>query len=180
MAYKAEDLGDFWQQYPDAGLVPEFAALREKRADRSSELMWYIKLMHDPSHEFMRHIPAAEREPMLKKALRVVKSDTETAFFKAAEEAMRTRFCSPAHRQVSLLREKLHSADRVLTEAEMFHPNDIKEILGAMQARGQMVKEYEDAVRAMAAHNGVAKAEREKLYGGKGEEVRPSEDGSMF
>jgi hypothetical protein len=170
---------DFWDQFPDAGLIPEFEALRNKRKEKSSDLMWYIRLRWDPSHEFLRVIKPEDRDAVLKKRFGVAKADLDSALFVAADKHYQYHYLSDAHRMYRIINEKILMIDDMLGQHFVASPREVPEILDAIKSRMELAKRLDEARQSMEAINSQKREERTKMFG-KREDVRPADAGDLF
>lgn len=176
-AFTLDDIPSFFDFFPEADVIPEFKALRNKRDDTiASHLLWYIRFLHDPEHEYVHRLPKANREELLKGYFKIKKTDLSSALFKAAEAWYSEHYMSRVKRSLALLHRKAEEAEKVLREGEMYSPEDIKKFTDALKALKEFRQELEIAEREFKS--GIAK--RAVKAFGKDQQINGAEDGSLW
>lgn len=177
MPFTLQDIELFWNYFPDADCIPEFKAVRNKKGDeRSSEIMWYIRFLVDPEHEYVHKLPKANREELLKDYFKIKKADLTSTLFKNAEAWYSEYYMSRVKRSLALLYRKAEEAEKVLREGEMYSPEDIKKFTDALKALKEFRQELEIAEREFKS--GIAK--RAVKAFGKDQQINGAEDGSLW
>lgn len=172
-------LDRFWEIYPDADAIKEFKALRNKRGDQiSSRLMWYIRLMMDPEHEYVNILPKKERETLLLEYCQVKPKDLETSLYKDALSWYRTKWISKVKRVFIMIGEKLEQAELAIEFSEINTPEDIKINDEALTALANFKRHYEEFGGLFAQEK---KASVGAKYHGSGDTpVGPADSGGLF
>ncbi len=136
----------FWETFPDCDAIPEFKALRAKRGDEaSSRIMWYIRFVHDPEHEYVSKLPRKDRESLLVDYCNIKKKDLDSALFKSAETWYQSNYMSKAKRAFVMISTKLEQAEEVIRNGNIYAPEDIALWVNATKALKEFKIEYESA-----------------------------------
>lgn len=179
MAEAGTWLDNFWTIYPDADIVKEFKALRNKRGDiPSSRMMWYIRLAIDPEHEYANILPKKEREALLVDYCQVKPKDLESALFKDAMLWYRTKWISKVKRVFIMIGEKLEQAELAIEMSEINTPEDIKINDEALTALANFKRHYEEFGMLFAQEKKTAVGA--KYHGSNNTPVGPADSGGLF
>lgn len=172
-------LDQFWEIYPDADIIPAFKALRNKRGDQiSSRLMWYIRLMMDPEHEYATILPKKEREALLIPYCQVKPKDFETALYKDALVWYRTKWISKVKRVFIMIGEKLEQAELAIEMSEINTPEDIKINDEALSALANFKRHYEEFGMLFTQEKKTAVGA--KYHGSGDTPIGPADSGGLF
>lgn len=165
---------NFWEKYPDAEAVGVFRELRTKRGpQKSSDILWTIHCMMDPTNEFMQHLPPKERLEELKKFYNITDKDVESPLFKRSVEWYRRNWMSAPRRYLNSLREKLFAAQEHIETFQVNSPDDIM-MLSEIQKAFEVFKKGHDEAEASFRAEGPVK----KKLGG--DPLGAGDDGSIF
>ena len=183
---------DFWTEYPDAGLIEQFAKLRSKRGDEtSSHLMWYIKLLHDPEHEYISKIPnvkelaaqnaegqkvdkKSQREKILYNYFGLKSTDLSSTLFKEASQWYVDYYMPVSKRVLNIIQQRLFEAEHVLRGFTINTTADISTFVDHTEDYNKFKKLLDDA---QANFN---EDKKRKLKGFGGKQVSAFMDGSLF
>lgn len=161
---------NFWAEYPDAQVIEPFIKLRNKRGDEiSSNLMWYIRLLNDPEHEYISKIPnirevvvqnhrdveqgievkkdkKSQREKILADYFGVKNTDTSSTLFKDAAQWYVEYWMPPTKRMLNSLQNRLFEAAKVADEFRVHTMEDIITSADAVEAYQNFKRLYDEAV----------------------------------
>ncbi len=178
MAEEKIFLQTFWDLYPDADAIPPFKALRNKRGDEaSSRLMFYIRFLHDPEHEYIQMLPRVGREELLKEYCSIKKTDLSSALFKAAEEWYQFNYMSKPKQALAVIGNKVEDAGKAIERGAIYAHTDIVEHVAAIKAFKELAMEYESAKAVVTQE---IKSTRIAKQFGKNEIVRPVDTGEIY
>lgn len=168
----------FWEEHPDADVIPAFNALRKKRGDEaSSRIMWYIRFLNDPLHEYIGSLPRADREKLLVDYCEIKKGDLTSPLFKAAEEFYKNDFMTEVRQVYDAIHEKVLQAKNAIRAGVIYAPEDIDTQVRALKAFKEFAREFEDARMALNAERKTSKLS--KAFG-KDEFIGPADSGTLF
>lgn len=167
----------FWEVYPDTLTIPEFAALKSKRGDAaSSKIMWYIKFLNDPEHEYVGKLPRKDRDTLLVDYCGIKKSDLSSALFKAAEKWYVEKYMSAVKRVFMALKDKAEQMETMLLADVIYSPEDIPKYVIAMKALKEFKIEYDQTEQLF---NSEVKSKVAKVFG-TGEYIKPADNDPLF
>lgn len=176
---KADWLDKFWEIYLDAAIIPPFKALKNKRGDQvSSRLMWYLRFLIDPEHEYINTLPKKERETLLIDYCEVKPKDLETVLFKEAAAWYRTKWISKVKRVYIMIGEKLEQAELAIEMSEINTPEDIKINDEALTALSNFKKHYEEFGMLFTQERKAAVGA--KYHGSNETPIGPADSGGLF
>lgn len=169
-------LPNFWEKYPDAIAVEDFAFLKNKCGDdKSSRIMWYIRLMNDPEHEYISRYPKAEREEIAIKITGFKKSDMKLEGYKRAEKWYVDRWLSPAAVGKVIIGDKIHEANDALQSKHIDSVEAIGEYTSGIKAYKILKTEYDEFCEMFKQQ----RTNRVRLFG-KEDAAGDAADGSLF
>lgn len=167
----------WWEYYPDCDVIPEFKALRNKRGDEaSSRLLWYLRFMYDPEHEYISKLPRQGREELLVDYCGIKKSDKDSKLFQAAEKWYVENYMSKAKRVVRGMWDKMEEAEEVVRKSIIYAPGDIEAYDKDTKALLSLRRTLENAEAVMKSE---IKQGTSKIYG-KDIIVGAADDGSLY
>lgn len=139
---------NFWDTHPDAITIEVFRVIKEKKGeDISSNIMWYIRGMHDPGFEYLKHVPPKERGAELKKYYNLTDKDIKLSYVQKAIEWYLENWLSPARRLCNSQRDKVYEAEALIRSEKMTKVEDIIKY-GEIQKAFGVLKSGVDAAEA--------------------------------
>lgn len=168
----------FFDEYPDAMVIPAFKALYTKRgAEAASKVMWYIRFLHDPEHEYISKLPRKDREELLKEYCGMKKQDLTSATFLEAEKWYTDNFMSKAKQVFMVYGEKLEQAREAIKTGVIYAPTDIGVFKDSLKDLKEFAALYDDVGHTMSQE--IKASKTGKMFG-KDEMVRPADNGGLF
>lgn len=171
-------LHSFWIKYPEADVIPQFNAIRKKRGDEaSSRIMFYIRFLFDPEHEYLFDLPKENREALLIDYCKMKKTDLTSQFTKEAMDYYSQEFMSKPKRAFASIGRKIEEADKALDQGTIYAPSDIAIYVGALKSLKELKREYDSAKAEFLSD---IKTSTKNMYGKKDTPVGRADDGSLF
>lgn len=167
----------FWDYYPDARVIPPFAALLKKGEESSSRIMWFLHFLHDPTHEFIAKLPYTDRQKLLFDFCEIKPKDTSSALYKAAEEWYTKEYLSKEKKNLKFFAEKVEQAGVAVRDAQIFAPTDIEDLTRGLKAYREIAEEYR---KSQEETQKEVREERTGRLFGKDDTVGAADDGSLY
>lgn len=159
-------------------MIPEFKALRNKRGDEaSSRILWYIRFLYDPEHEYLANLPTAKRDELLIDYCHIKKSDLKTALFDGAVNYYKEYWMSEPKQAFNEIRAKIREAREALKGGTIYAPSDIKIYSEALKALKELKREYDAAESEFKSD---VKSQITTFYGKKDQFIGGADDKSLF
>lgn len=168
----------FWEEYPDADAIPAFKALRNKRGDEaSSRIMWYIRFLNDPLHEYVGSLPREDRDKLLIEYCQIKKADLNSPLFKAAVAWYVNEYMSETRKAFAALQEKIFQSEVAIRTGVIYSPDDIDTYNRAIKSLKELKREFDSSRHDL---NEEKKESRAAKMFGQDQFVSPADEGTLF